>query len=73
MRPLWTFVASYPRLITASTQRRLPVQVREDLGWWNTLLPTFNGVIFFDDQTRDVFQIYTDASLIGLGSFSFTG
>ena len=49
----------------------MPLEVRNDLIWCNTLLPTFNGVLFFDDPTRDVFQLYTDASLTGLGGFFF--
>ena len=54
MRPLWTFVASYPQKMSHSAKQRLPLEVRNDLIWWNTLLPTFNGVLFFDDPTRDV-------------------
>lgn len=69
MRPLWTFTAEYPSTCR-STRRRLPKQVREDLIWWNTLLPRFNGVLFFDNATRPVSQLYTDASLIGLGGFT---
>lgn len=72
MRPLWNFVASYPQY--AGLRRlRMPLEVRNDLIWWNTLLPTFNGVLFLDDPTRDVFQLYTDASLTGLGGFFFRG
>lgn len=73
MRPLWTFVASYPSNASSSTKRRIPLEVRNNLVWWNTLLPTFNGVLFFDDPTRDTFQLYTDASLTGLGGFFFHG
>ena len=68
MRPLWNFVAKYPPT-AGGLRRRLPAQVRLDPSWWNTRLPVFNGVIFFDNQSREVFQLYRDASLIGLGGF----
>lgn len=47
----------------------MPLDVRNNLTWWNTLLPTFNGVLFFDDPTQEVFQLYIDASLLGLRGF----
>ena len=67
MRPLWSYVAQFP---AAGQQRRFPTQVRLDLTWWNILLPRFNGVLFFN-KLRDTFQLYTDASLQGLGGFFF--
>lgn len=70
MRPLWSYVAQFPTT-KGGQQRRLPTQIRLDLTWWNTLLPRFNGVLFFNDQIRDTFQLYTDASLKGLGGFFF--
>lgn len=73
MHPLWNFVASYPQNVSLSERRRLPLQVQNDLTWWSTLLPIFNGILFFDDPTREVFQLYTNASLIGLGGFFFSG
>lgn len=69
MRPLWSYVTQVPT--TRSQQWRLPTQVRLDLTWWSTLLPRFNGVLFFNDEIRDIFQLYTDASLKGLGGFFF--
>lgn len=73
MRHLWDFVASYPRLSSQFTQKRLTAEIREDLIWWNELLPTHNGVLFFDNQARPVFQLYTDACLEGLGGFYYLG
>lgn len=48
MRRLWDFVNEYPRTATKLTRRRIPMWVRENLEWWNNLLPTYNGVLFFD-------------------------
>lgn len=64
---LWDFIASQ------LTQKRLTAEIREDLIWWNELLPTHNGVLFFDGQARHVFQLYTDACLEGLGGFYYSG
>lgn len=71
MRPFWTFVASFLCNASSSMKCRLPAVVRNNLVWWNTLLPTFNKVFFFDDLLRDIFQLYTNASLTGLGDFFF--
>lgn len=68
MRPLWSYVAQFPAV---GQQRRLPRQVQTDLTWWNTLLPQFNGVLFFNNKVWDTFQLYTDALLQGLGGFFF--
>ncbi len=73
MRRLWDFINDYPRDATRSTLRRLPVWVREDLEWWNKLLPTYNGILFFDTRNRVTETLYTDACLYGLGGFDFEG
>lgn len=35
------------------------------------LLPVYNGVQFFDTQAQETVQLYTDASLQGMGSFFY--
>ena len=55
------------------TLRRIPALVREDLEWWNKLLPTHNGILFFDTTNRQTQSLYTDACLSGLGGFYFKG
>ncbi len=47
--------------------------MREDLKWWNDLLLTYNGVLFFDASNRPTTSVYTDACLYGLGGFFFDG
>ena len=71
MRKLWDFVASFPLNSSQFTKRRIPSEVRADLEWWNKLLPSHNGVQFFDTETRRTVQLYTDASLQGLGGFYY--
>ncbi len=67
MRRLWDFINHYPRYATRSTLRRIPVWVREDFEWWNKLLLTYNGVLFFDTRNRMSQTLYTDECLYGLG------
>lgn len=71
MRPLWNFIAQFPS--SPSSQCRVPALVREDLIWWNLLLPAYNGVFFFDHDNRPPIQLYTDASMTGLGEFYYQG
>ncbi len=73
MRKLWDFINHYPRDATRSTLRRISVWVREDLEWWNKLLPMYNGVLFFDNRNRVSQNLYTDACFYGLGGFYFEG
>ena len=73
MRRLWNFIAEYPPASSQFTRRRLPLEVYEDLTWWNKLLPTYNGVLFFDAQSRPTIQVYTDACPEGLGGFYYSG
>ncbi len=73
MRRLWDFINHYPRDAIRSTPRRIPVWVKEDLKWWNKLLPTYNEVLFFDTGNRVTQTLYTDACLYGLGRFYFEG
>lgn len=72
MRRLWDFVHQFPLAAVRSTRRRIPSWVREDLEWWNQLLPNFNGVLFFDTHNRTTIQACTDACLYGLGGFFFS-
>lgn len=71
MRKLWDFVASYPNGSSRFSKRRIPFELRLDLEWWNELLPAYNGVQLFDTKTRKTAQLYTDASLHGLGGFYY--
>ena len=71
MRRLSDFINHYLRGGPKSTLRRIPAWVREDLEWWNKLLPKYNGVLFFDTRNRETQTLYTDASLYGLGGFYF--
>ena len=73
MRRLWDFVNQYPRAATKAKRRRIPPSVREDLEWWNNLLPTYNDVFFFDASNRPTTSVYTDACLYGIGGFFFDG
>ncbi len=73
MRRLSDFINHHPRGGPKSTLRRIPAWVREDLEWWNKLLPKYNGVLFFDTRNRETQTLYTDACLYGLGYFHFWG
>lgn len=75
MRRLWDFVNQFPRAGSKVMRRRIPVWVREDLEWWNDLLPSYNRVLFFDtlESYRPTITLYTDACLYGLGGFCFDG
>ena len=73
MRCLWDFIAEYPSASSQFTRRRLPAEVYEDLTWWNSFLPTYNGVLFFDPRSRPAIQVYTDACPQGLGGFYYFG
>lgn len=73
MRRLWDFINHFPRSVSRTTRRRIPCWVREDLEWWNRLLPTYNSVLFFGATNRATSQAYTDACLYGLGGFYFLG
>ena len=70
MRQLWDYVKYFPRL--SSARRRIPAGVREGLLWWKKLLPTVNGVMFFDERSRESVQLYTDACPTGLGGFFYS-
>jgi hypothetical protein len=41
----------------------------DDLRWWNEILPYYNGVRFFNDSSRPIVHLYTDASKEGFGGF----
>lgn len=73
MRRLWDFVNHYPRSSPRTARRRIPAWVREDLEWWNKLLPTYNEVLFFHTSSRQAYSLYTDACLYGLGGCYFKG
>lgn len=69
MRPLWTFVGSYPRNKGKGYKRRIPPEVLIDLQWWSTLLTEYNGVLFFEKNNRLEVHLYGDACLSGSGAF----
>ena len=52
MRRLWDFVNHYPRSSPKTARRKILAWVRGDLEWWNKLLTTYNGVLFFDTSSR---------------------
>jgi hypothetical protein len=54
-------------------KQRILSLVREDLTWWYTLLPDYNGKTFFIDNLRLEVHLYTDASGKGIGGFFLTG
>lgn len=70
MRPLWSFIAQFPTS-EKSQQYRILAQVWLDLTWWNTLLSQFNGIFYFNENIQDIFQLYKDVSLKGLGDFFY--
>jgi hypothetical protein len=67
---IWRFIASFHGV---KGLRHIPATVRADLLWWHTILPRFNGVLFFDDQSRPVFRLFTDACPRGMGGFFYKG
>ncbi len=71
MRKLWDFLKAYPSHLSRTAKRCIPAEIREDLLWWNRLLPDFNGVLFFDETHRGITQLFTDVSLFGLGGFYY--
>ncbi len=71
MRKLWDFVVFYPNSSSRFFKRRILSEVRLDLKWWNELISAYNGVQFFDTQTRKIVQLYTDVLLHGLGGFYY--
>lgn len=73
MRRLWDFVNMYPQSATKLTRIRILAWVKEDLEWWNNLLPTYNEVLFFDTSNRQTISLYTNACFYGLGGFFFKG
>jgi Reverse transcriptase (RNA-dependent DNA polymerase) len=74
MRNIWNFVQVFESLhLDKHAIRRLPPLVRKDLAWWATLLPKYNGVLFFDEESRPIIHLYSDASIQGMGAFYFQG
>ena len=71
MRKLWNFLKAYPSHLSRTAKRRIPAEIREDLLWWNRLLPDFNGVLIFDETHRESTRLFTDTSLFGLGGFYY--
>jgi hypothetical protein len=70
-RRLWSFVASFGKL-SKFMRIRMPLLLIQDIIWWNTLLPRFNGVLILDEIVRLNIHLYTDASGVGMGGFFFT-
>jgi hypothetical protein len=70
---IWDFERTFPTQAPSTLRRKIPYNVRQDLCWWNALLPNFNGVLLFHED-RETFQLYSDASCQGLGAyFSIAG
>ena len=64
------------RLIDVSTsvaqlhhRIHLSVDARQDIDWWRTFLPTWNGVSYLQDDpiSSDDIHLFTDASALGIG------
>lgn len=72
MRKLRDFLKAYPLHLSRTAKRRIPIDIWEDLLWWNRLFPEFNGVLFFDKTHRETVQVFTDASLCGLGGLYYS-
>ena len=70
---LCDFVNHYPRSAPRTTLRRILAWVREDLEWWNKLLPTHNRILFFNTTNRQSQSLYIDACLYCFGGFYFKG
>ena len=68
---LWSFVASF-RKLSKFMRMRMPLLLIQDIIWWNTLLPRFNGVLILDETVRLNIHLYTNASGVGMGGFFFT-
>lgn len=68
-----TFLASIWRFISSFKHKRasrpLAPPIIDDLTWWQTMLPQFNGILLLADTDRTVFHLFTDASGVGLGGF----
>ena len=47
----------------------LSAETKEDITWWRTFLPTWNGVSFLQDNpiSSDDIYLHTDASALGIG------
>jgi hypothetical protein len=54
-------------------RERIPRVVREDLTWWDELLPQFNGTRFFETKSRAIFHLFTDGCIYGIGGFFYAG
>lgn len=69
MRYLYSFLASYPLNATKACKKRMNSTVKTDLLWWNELLPRYNGIRCFNVEKRLEIQLFTDASVRGMGGF----
>ena len=72
LQSLWSFIAKFPYQAPKTMRRRLSAEVRNDIIWWSTLLPQFNGVSFIGARRHEIY-VYTDACRKGLGGFFFSG
>ena len=70
-RRFWDFITQFKPEWSPDTRRRIPSHLLADLQWWNSLFPLFNGVRFFDDKSRCIIHLFTDASSERLGAFFF--
>ena len=73
MRNIWNFIHSFPPAANTHMKRRYPPDIKQDLQWWNHLLPRHNGIIFFNSATRHKAHLFTDASHRGMGGFFCAG
>lgn len=52
IRRLCDLINNFPRKAPRTMLRGIPAWVREDLERWNKLLPTYNGLLFFDTSSN---------------------
>jgi hypothetical protein len=70
MSSLWEFIAVFDSGLSA--RRRINFCFREDIRWWHIILSLINGILFFDDTSRRMIQLFTDAFLHGLRGFYYS-
>jgi hypothetical protein len=68
-RRLWNFIGFFDSTWKSDTKTRVPREVYDDIKWWNELFPSYNGVRFSDDSSRNVIHLFCDAGGAGRGGF----
>ncbi len=68
LRRLWEFINHFPRVGPITTLRKILAWVREDLKWWNKLLPAYNGILFLN-ITKKKYKLFipTHACTVSAG------